>query len=82
MNKEALQRIASQLESTIQSSKPNVRYNRLIHQVGALHGIINDLKDDSSTIQLLEKELQEAQDKIKSFEQKSKKKTTKSKKSK
>ena len=82
MNKDTLRKIAGRLESTVKSSNPNVRFNELMSQVKSLFGAINELKDDSLTIELLEKELKDAQDKIKSLEQKTKKKTTKSKKSK
>jgi hypothetical protein len=46
MNKVTLQIIARQLEATIRSSKPNVRYNALMNQIGALHSAIGELKDD------------------------------------
>ena len=44
MNKQILQGIANRLELAVKSSKPNVRYSKLMNLVGELNGAINQLE--------------------------------------
>jgi hypothetical protein len=41
MNKSTLQEIANKLELAVKSSKPNVRYSKLMNLVGELNTAIN-----------------------------------------
>ena len=45
MNKLTLQGIADRLESAVKSSKPNVRYSKLMNLVGELKNAINQPED-------------------------------------
>jgi hypothetical protein len=45
MNKSTLQEIAGRLESAVKSSKPNVRYSKLMNLVGELKNAINQPED-------------------------------------
>ena len=45
MNKSTLQGIADRLESAVKSSKPNVRYSKLMNLVGELKNAINQPED-------------------------------------
>ena len=45
MNKSILQGIATRLETAVRSSKPNVRYSKLMGLVGELKNAINQPED-------------------------------------
>ena len=44
MNKQVLQGIVHRLELAVKSSKPNVRYSKLMNLVGELNNAINQLE--------------------------------------
>jgi len=57
MNKSTLQEIAGRLESAVKSSKPNVRYSKLMNLVGELKNAINQPEDIvEDVVEIIEEE--------------------------